>query len=177
MFVNSDYLRSILEVFDGKEVTALRAVAHNSQFSLASLEALLSLIEGEEEKFQIGASWIILNAVSIHKFIGEGEKDRILDILSWNTHWQVSLHFLQLFPVLEITKDQSSDIFHVLLKLTDHKRPFVRAWACNALYTLAERNIELRKPVNELLRLSLINDGGSVRARIRNAINNSEWFQ
>ena len=177
MIAEPDYLRSVLESFDGKTVMPLQAVAEHSEFSLESLDTLLSFIENEDVHFQIGASWIILYATEIHALIGKEAKKRIFEILSWDTNWQIALHFLQLFPFLKIESDEASEILPVLTKLTEHKRPFVRAWAYNALYIAAAENPQLRPLITERLNLALTRENASVRARIRNAVRKSQWFK
>lgn len=169
--------RSVLEAFDGKEVSPLKLAISSLKFGSESVDALLSFIENEEEKLQVGASWILLNHPETCRWIGEEQKNRILDILSWDTPWQVSLHLLRLYPSLPLSKADCLEYFPVLERMLEHKRPFVRAWAYNALYLVAESEASVRDAVAEKLSDGLRNEKGSVSARIRNATRKSRWFK
>jgi len=176
MHADHQQLRSILENFDGKEIASLQVLKSGWTLDSRTLEALLTIMENEDDRQQIGASWIVLNYPELHSYFGEPERARLMEILASQVHWQVTLHILQFLPFLNLSCAEYREAHPILIELADHQRPFVRAWSYNALYLAADKNEELRPSVSPLLRAALNDEKASVRARIRNAAGRSTWI-
>ncbi len=79
----------------------------------------------------------------------------------------VLLHVLQTLPHLEVEDAPQAALRDALLALINHRRAFIRAWACNGLGILAGRDPSFRREVQTLMDRAERNETASVKARIR----------
>lgn len=91
--------------------------------------------------------------------------ERLLDSVSPQDPGFAPLHLCQLLAALQPGPPESAADF--LVAATRHPRPFVRAWACSALYVLSRRHPALRAEIAPLLRRAAHDSAPSVRARLR----------
>ena len=165
-----------LRNFDGNDLNQLRLALPEKVDSPETLEILLDKMESGSDAERIGASWILLNRVSLRPWIGAEEQAKALGTLSKDAPWQALLHVLQLLPALSLSRPDCQVIFPVVEELTRHPRPFLRAWAHNAVYFVANVEPELRAQAERILLQGSRRDRASVRARLRSVAQGSSWF-
>jgi hypothetical protein len=80
------------------------------------------------------------------------------------TAWQSQLHICQSISYVTVPADLSPDLERWLRPLLDAPRPFLRAWAVDAMC----RVYGASRKVTALLKKMETDDAASVRARVRN---------
>jgi hypothetical protein len=71
--------------------------------------------------------------------------------LADSDRWEIRLQIVRALPLFEWTPAQMRRVRRVLLECVDFPQTFVRAWALDALATLAERSAALRPMVRSRL--------------------------
>lgn len=169
-------LELALKNFDGSNLNPLKVALPENVESSEMLEILLDRMESGSDTERIGASWILFNRVSLRPWIGAQEQAKALGTLSKDAPWQALLHVLQLLPTLPLSRRDCQVMFPVVVELTRHSRPFVRAWAHNAVYVVANLEPGLRAQAERVLLQGSRRDSASVRARLRSVAQGSSWF-
>ena len=169
-------LELALKNFDGSNLNPLKLALSENVDCPETLEVLLDRMESGSDTERIGASWILLNRVSLRPWIGAEEQAKALGTLAEDSPWQALLHVLQLLPALPLSRRDCQMIFPVVVELTRHSRPFVRAWAHNAVYAVANWEPTLRAKAERVLLQGSRRDSASVRARLRSVAQGSSWF-
>ncbi len=122
---------------------------------------------GESTELEQQATWLIKRYLETGHPATRRESSRIVSMLDSAAAWQATLHILQSIRHLAITDSDRQICFASLRGLIRHRRSFVRAWAYDALYALAQQDDELRDDAMRLFFLALDDEAASVQARIR----------
>ncbi|MAK61138.1 MAG: hypothetical protein CMK09_09195 [Ponticaulis sp.] len=162
-----DSLRAKLADFDGNAVSYLSETAagfrDDPDFHLACLHLMADLAP----LIQRGASWIWLDHVRTAKTITPAELDQLLPVLDQITDWGAALHLLQAFDHYPGGSTDPAQLARFFDTYLGHKRPFLRAWAVNALCRLAIYHTAF-KPAAQAAHADALKDpAASVRARAR----------
>ena len=91
----------------------------------------------------------------------------MLDLTVTATHWEASLHLLQMLPGWPIPRGKTKRLAKRLRENLEADNKFVRAWCYNGLFELARQHGEFRDEVSQLLDQAEQTEAASVKARIR----------
>jgi len=159
-----------LSGFNGKNVQPFRQVARSVNPSSDSVETLLGLAETDEEAFQIGATWVMKRWLENGQRLSADQTKRLLRFLKTINATDAKLHLLQMLPALHIPDDHVESLYQTALRLTSSDNKFVKAWACNALAVVAQRQPRYLNRALPLRHTVLETESASVKARVRNAL-------
>lgn len=167
-------LAARLACFDGKDVTPLCALVDDVDPAGDDLAELCDLARRPE--LTDAATWVVKNAAERHDLrFGARDSARLLALLDRVTSWGATLHVLQLVRRATITKARKDGVQRAVLEATEHARPFVRAWAYDALAHLADAHAELRRQAVALFDHAAEHDTAAIRARIRDLREHFPW--
>ena len=141
------------------------AIEHSPDTPL--LLHLLRLAESEEPRTQIAATALLKRYRERSIIFEERVVTRLLDLLSSPSHWEATLHLLQMLAHLPIASGHTEALCDLARDLLRHRNTFVRAWAYSALHHLAALYPEYRSDVSPLLDRAAQVEAASVRARLR----------
>ena len=125
----------------------------------------------ESGNLEQSATWLIKRHLEAGRPADAQESSRIVSLLESASHWQTKLHILQSVRHLDIPGCDRQSCFSSLKILIRHRRNFVRAWAYDALYALAQQDAGLRGEAMQLFFAAQDDSAASVQARIRNILN------
>lgn len=163
-----------LEAFDGRDATPICGLVDEVDLTGDDLAELCDLARRPD--LADGATWVIKNAADRYALhFGARESQRILALLDVVTSWGATMHLLHLVRHTTITKARKDGVLRAVLEHTEHPRPFVRAWAYDALARIAEAHPEHRDQAAALFDHAVAHDAASIRARIRNLREHFPW--
>lgn len=158
-------LHSDIKKCDEKSIKDLEDLYNRSDISASTLPILIDLIQAPQH--QVAASWLLKH------YLEEGgalKPDQVLvlyESLLQLEKWQARLHILQIMQYMPMPQQVKMPLVHFLrLQLGDSNK-FIRAWAYNGFFLLANSFPEYQKEVNECFELALKDEAPSVKARIK----------
>lgn len=155
-------LRSGLALYDGKSPEILVQAANHFGDCDDYVDALIAVSIDQECRIQEGAAWLLKAALESGHVLNAEQLNRLLSGLGRVCAWQAQLHICQSAAFLEIPPDAHHCIEDWLLPLLSARRPFLRAWALNALCKTNPDQSE--KYLDQMAG----DPAASVRARVRN---------
>lgn len=161
-------LRADLAEFDGNAVSFLSETAARYRSEPEFISACIALVGDDDPLIQRGASWIWRDHIKTSKALTEEELNLLLPALGKIKDWGAALHTLQAFDHYS-GEALNADVFaRFFAAYQNHKRPFLRAWAVNALCRLASHHPDFATVAKNALTAALEDPAASVRARARN---------
>ena len=161
-------LRRSLDSFDGNAVSMLSETRTRLGDAPGYIPALISLFADTEANISRGATWLWLDHLKTDRAVTPEQWAAIGDQLDPITDWQAVLHILQSVDFLSDLLPNSAALGAFVRQHLHHKRPFVRAWALNALCRLAALDPSLIGDATKAHADALNDPAASVRARARN---------
>ncbi len=161
-------LLALLQAWDG-DLRGLHDVAAALPPTSQVAARLVRLSATEAAPVPVAATWILKHWLEAGMALNRRSAGRIAALLRRPLPWQAQLHLLQMLPRLDLTDRAWTALRPRLDPLLASPRPFVRAWAYNALGLLAARDPALRSTVERVFDDALVQEPPSVRARIRHA--------
>lgn len=161
-------LRRSLKAFDGNAVSMLSETRARLSDAPGYLPALIALFADTEGYISRGATWLWLDHLKAGGTATPEDWAAISDQLGPITDWQAVLHVLQSVDFLTDVPSDSTPFSDFARRHLKHKRPFVRAWALNALCRLAALDPSLTTEATKAHADALNDPAASVRARARN---------
>lgn len=132
------------------------------------IDALTELAVEPQGNVSDGATWLIKSALENGARLSPDQVGRFCEQLEALQSWAAQLHVCQSIRFLEVPRDEAAGLAGWLDPLLSHTRPFLRAWALDALYRLAKQHDSYRKDLERALSAAMDDDAASVRARARN---------
>jgi len=163
-----DPLRGALAEFDGRAVTLLSEAAVQFESDKHYLKHLVILAQDPEDNISSGATWLIKTHLEAGGDLCASETSRLLERLDAIRDWQAQLHICQSIQFLTPDNDAAEQTRLWLAPLLAHKRPFLRAWALDAICHLASLFPVHQGEATRALEIALCDPAASVRARARN---------
>ncbi len=162
-------LRAAISEFDGKAVTLLCEAKAQLRDEPGFWAALIDLTDDEDGMVQAGSTWLILKSLKCKDLALADTAAALVPRLEGLTHWAAILHVLQAMDLYDAQQPDGPALARFAQSHLSSERPFVRAWAVNALCVLATHHLEFREAA-ETARTTALNDtAASVRARASNA--------
>lgn len=131
--VDTDDLRQELTEYDGRSPSILSEILVRRHGRPGFLPGLTELASDEEPSVSEGATWIIKALVEDGHTLTPGDIERLIEGLDKITAWQAQLHVCQFVCRISVPKEAALTLEQWLTALLDAPRPFLRAWAVDAL--------------------------------------------
>jgi len=156
-------LATAIRESEGRSTTLLSEAAHRYRNEPGYLDALVLLSAQPERDVSDGATWMLKAALQEGRRLSEEQLTTLLAALPAIEAWQAQLHLCQSIAMLGVPKPCRTRLAAWLRDRLDAPRPFLRAWALDALCHLEGKTEET---LSLLDRMSA-DKAASVRARAR----------
>ncbi|MEM9065741.1 MAG: hypothetical protein AAGB51_09665 [Planctomycetota bacterium] len=157
-------IRGSLLTLDPKDAQSLARLYDTEQPALGVIVELLR--EGAADP--ISVSWMLKHALERGQQISTTESTLLISSLRDDWAWEAQLHICQCVRYIDTVPGVARSLASWIKKRLGHERPFVRAWALDALCALAEINPRYRRSAEQALSDAKTDSAASVRARARN---------
>lgn len=164
----TEQLRQRLADYDGRATTLLGEAEAALGKEPGYCDALIALAGGSDDTVAAGATWLIKNALEAGRTLDPGQTAGLIGHLPHMKAWPAQLHLCQSVRHLTISEGDAIVLADGLIPLLDHARPFVRAWALDALAQVARAHAEFGDRFVGALAKAERDEAASVRARARN---------
>ncbi|WP_298937462.1 hypothetical protein [uncultured Ruegeria sp.] len=165
-----DDLRNELTDYDGRNPSILSEIAARHEGQPWFLSSLADLVPDEEVVVSEGATWIIKAMVEKgHNFMPH-DVERLVTRLDEVTAWQAQLHICQSLVHMSVPQKVEPILKQWLNPLLDAPRPFVRAWATDALCRLCDKHSDRWALLDRMSE----DEAASVRSRVRSLMTKFE---
>lgn len=155
-------LEMALLAYDGATVSILSDARRAHGGSPNFLFDLVELCDHADPLVSDGATWILKADLAGGSRLGAALTARLVEALPGLPGWQGCLHVCQMVAKLDLTDGQRLVLCDWLRPLTEHDRPFLRAWATDAMCQLVDVD-----EADILLSRMAMDPAASVRARVR----------
>lgn len=115
-----------------------------------------------------GATWLIKHALEQKVELNDDQINSFCELIEGALPWQSILHILQILPFITVPKDHKHKMMAFIRNHTEHENKFVRAWAYNGLYELANTYPEYRDGLSIVFDAAEETEPAAIKARIRN---------
>ena len=167
--MNGD-LRAALLAFDGKAISYLSETGVRFREAPDYLPHLIELASDREAHMDAGATWLVKDHLEQGGALPPGMTALLLQALVGDPSWSAALHILQSVRFLDLAEVNGANMSDCIIALTQHERPFLRAWAVDAIWRLAEAFPALQPRSERALAAAQTDPAASVRARARQSI-------
>ena len=162
---DSGLLRDELLHCDGgaaDELSVIYARFHDDKQFVRDLIASLDSPRTEQ-----AASWLLKRYLEEDGEMAGKQVGQLLKRAQQLTHWQTTLHLLQMLPMLTIPAGAAAGL-HVFLKdCLQEKNKFIRAWAYGGLHILGQQHEQYYADAQACLDMAMQDEAPAVKARIR----------
>ena len=159
--------RALLLGFDGKSPTVLTESAIRFRGRSDYFDWLVALAGDPEDAVSSGATWLIKYELENSWHPSPAWIRVLAATLDRVGPWEAKLHICQSVRFLPSVADTAATFHAWLLPLLDHERPFLRAWALDALCRLPGEDGALGAEAAAALDRMAEDPAASVRARVR----------
>lgn len=160
-------LREALLGFDGKAVSYLSETGVRLREDPDYLPELVSLSADTEAHIAAGATWMIKAHLEAGGQLTPDLTDAWLQSLTAPLSWSAALHILQSVRFLDLSAVRDQTVLEAIERFTRHERPFLRAWATDALWRAAQGVPDLQSRARRAVARAMDDPAASVRARAR----------
>ncbi|MBI1393048.1 MAG: hypothetical protein GC152_09940 [Alphaproteobacteria bacterium] len=160
-------LRASLSAFDRRSPARLTEAEARFGNHPSYFDVLIDCLADEAPAVSAGASWLIRHSLERGAEIDADGTSRLIGKLPQVATWDGALHLLQSMRRLRLAPADIDKAAAWAMPHLDHERPFVRAWALDALCALAEREPRLHANAARRLTAAAKDPAASVRARAR----------
>lgn len=160
-------MRLRLAEFDGKATTLLGEARAAFGSEDGYIDALIVLAGDQDWPVSAGATWLLKYDLERGATLSEAATAKLIATLGDLRHWSALLHLCQSVRHLRPDETQASVMARWLAPLCAHERPFVRAWALDAVVSLGDRFEPLAPQAQAALAAAGEDRAASVRARAR----------
>lgn len=163
-------LRARLVDYDGRSTSHLTAIRSDLAQLEGYTDALIHLVRSDEGHDANAATWLLKQDLEAGGKLGQAQVQALLDAIEGLSDWAAQLHILQSLRQLDLPESRAQALADWLKPLLVHKRPFLRAWALDALAHLARQHDGYDRDFGTALEKALDDDAASVRARARKLV-------
>lgn len=161
-------LENALLALDDQAVGPLVAIAGQFAQFPGYPDALVALCGHEAKRVQFGASWLLRDHLTEGGRLDETGLANLVAELDTVTDWGAVLHLLQSARHMNLTAENADRMARFAQDHARHARPFLRAWALDALVSLSTTSAQTHSAAAAALRAAHLDPAASVRARARN---------
>lgn len=162
-------LKSELNAWDGKSTDYLARLFEANKGLVELPDQLIVLLQ--QSGYQVSASWLLKAWLKDGQSLQKTHSRKILAVVNELENWQARLHILQCLADLEIPANRKKAVERFLRQNLQDANKFVRAWAYNGFFVLANQYPEYQQEVRHFFDLAMQDEPASVKARNRNLSN------
>lgn len=162
-------LAQLLKEWDGKHIAYLKDIYENYA-NQASFSPLLMELYTQEPGLQTATTWLIKHHYDNNHVIPSALIDPLLFMAKELVYWEAKLHVLQLLPMLELRPEHIPYLEDFVRRCLTDKKTFVRAWAYQGMYEIAQFRSDFIPELKQLCAEALENERASVKARVRKVL-------
>jgi len=160
-------LRQELSAFDGKALTVLGEIEARHDTEPGYRNALTSLASAQEPAIACGATWLIKHYLENDGLLTLYQIDQLLSATPAMKDWKAQLHLCQSIRYLDLSDEETIILIPWLDLLMSHPRPFLRAWALDALWRITRQHPVFAHIGIVALEAAEADTAPSVQARLR----------
>jgi hypothetical protein len=154
--------------YDGRSVEVLERIRDGGAPADDDIDELIGLASGPGEKLAAGATWLLRAWIEAGQItLSPSQWEDLVDGLSGVSDPWARLHIAQTVRSVRVPSGHVATLAGVLSEWRQGDRPFLRAWATDALVVLARDHDEVRDLAVDALRMARADAAPSVRARAR----------
>lgn len=168
MALDREALKSRLLDFDGRALTVLGEIEADFAGEDGYLDLLLSLSGEAEGAVSNGATWLMKSWLEKGNDLTPEQVAALCSQISAVNDWMAQLHICQSISHVTIDAGNAALLVSWLAPLLAHERPFLRAWALDALCSIAVDHPEHLEAARAAHHAAAGDAAASVRARTRN---------
>ena len=168
MVLDREALKSRLLAFDGWALTVLGEIDADCSKQDGYLDLLLSLCGEPEGAVSNGATWLLKSLLEKGEHLSDAQVAALSSQLAAVKDWMAQLHICQSIGHLTVDADSAASVVSWLSPLLSHERPFIRAWALDALCSVAANHPDYLEVARAAHKAASGDAAASVRARCRN---------
>lgn len=161
-------LKRDLETAACQTVADLQAIYDRHADNPALGTELVSLLA--DPVLQKPASWLLRRTLEAGQTLSVRQAQPLFRSLSGLVDWETRLQILQSLPYLTIGKRDVKPLEAFLRDCLAGTNKFVRAWAYNGFHELALQHDGFQAEVDQLLAQALEDEAASIKARVRNIL-------
>lgn len=163
----SQSLRAALLEFDGKALSYLSETSLRFRDDPDYLKQLIALAGDRTAHIDSGATWLLKDHLDQGGVLDIALVEPFLRQLLAEPSWSAALHILQSVQHLDLRRVDASGLFAVMAGYAEHERPFLRAWAVDAMWRMAAASPDLHAGARQAIEKAAQDPAASVRARAR----------
>jgi hypothetical protein len=164
-------LAEFLNDYNGRSKDSLIEIAMRFADQPHYVDSIITLVGDSEPLLADGATWLVKHHLENNGEMSDAQVNALLAQAQRTTYWIAQLHLCQSIRYLSIPSTQSESLYHWLVLLLRHKKPFVRAWSLDGLWTLAAQYPYFREHAEQARENAMKDSAASVRARAKNLKN------
>lgn len=162
-----DSLHAWLNEYDGRSVSLLSEAEALFGGRADYVDTLIELAGDIQDHIAGGATWLLKHHVESGGTLTSEQTAALLANVREARGWETLLHVCQSVRYLDVEAGLAADLVRWIEPLLSEQRPFVRAWALDALCAVAERCPVYKQQALAALEVAEKDPGASVRARAR----------
>lgn len=160
-------LKEDLSEYDGKSTDLLHEILADGRPGTARWREAVDLCAGEDPRLAAGASWLFRAWLEAGHPIPGTSLNRLAARLARIEDPWTHQHLCQSLASLEVPAEHAEAFVAFCAAGQQSPRPFLRAWACDGLYRLAQQHPGYTGDAELALQAALEDQAASVRARAR----------
>lgn len=164
-------IRSELARFDGRSVSVLEGILRDHDPpGTALIDAVLDAMRDDETLVQAGASWLLRETLARGCVLDDAQLDRLAGALEHTHDGFGRLHLCQALRHLRVPERHAEPFAVFLRECFSSGNTFLRAWAPDGLFRLAEQHERFLGEATAAVEAALSDPAASVRARARRTL-------
>ena len=152
--------------YDGKQVAVLEGILASTPPSPRALDELITLTTSPEAHVAGGATWL-LRRYLVDTPLSRDQTAALIAVLPGVSDVWARLHLCQSARSLDVDEAEADAFADFVRECRGSERPFLRAWATDAMSALASRHAKFEEEAAEAVEEALSDTAASVRARAR----------
>lgn len=154
--------------YDGRSVDVLERIRDTGRPSTSDIDDAIALGCGPDRTVAAGATWLLRAwTESGHVPWSPRQWRALIGGLEHVTDPWASLHLAQTVGSMEVPARHAEALADFFERRLDSERPFLRAWAMDALVRIARKDPSVREAAGRAFRAGFEDPAASVRARAR----------
>lgn len=158
-----DDLREALRAYDGRAPTILSEALARFRDHDGFLDVLVELASDRDRLLSVASTWMLKAELEDGRELTSGQADRLLAGIAGISAWQAQLHLCQSLARIDVPAPRRDLLRAWLMPLLEADRPFLRAWALDAVCRLPGEATASDRLLDRMDK----DPAASVRARVR----------
>ena len=156
-----------LSRYDGTSIAELESIKTAREISSELLGELVQITSDDDKNMQIGATWLLRAYLEEGARLSAGHLSRLVDALPAMADGFARLHICQVMREIDVPLRHAEAFAGFFRACSQSQNTFVRAWAPDGFWRLANQHSQYQAEARALIEKSLSDAKASVRARAR----------